>query len=128
MKPMHSILAISIMLSSLSFTAHASDDKRPDHFKGQASETLEQALVNLNKFNAQLASIVAKGQLEPADMAEIHQLTYTLEAALAKLNDEIEELKDVLEEVHKGSEMMQFERVRNNAERYLSTSQKILKP
>ena len=122
------LLSTSILLGSLSFTAVASDDKRPDHFKGQAAETLEQALSNLRTFNAQLATVLSKEQLEPLDMAEIHQLTYTLEVALAKLDDEIDTLKDVLEEVHKGSEMMQFDRVRDNAQRYLSTSQKILKP
>ena len=61
-------------------------------------------------------------------MAEIHQLTYTLEVALEKLDDEVDRLKDQLEEVHKGSEMMEFDRVRDNAERYLTTSKKLIKP
>lgn len=109
-------------------SAVASDTKRPDHFKGETSATLEQALVNLTSYNAKLQAILAKDQLEPADMAEIHQLTYTLEVALEKLDDEIDILKDVLEEVHKGSEMMQFDRVITNGKRYLETSQKLLKP
>jgi hypothetical protein len=121
-------LVTALVTTSLSASVHASDDKRPDHFKGQASETLEQALINLTEYNAKLAAILAKQQLEPIDMAEIHQLTYTLEVALEKLDDEIDTLKDVLEAVHKGSEMMEFEQVRDNGQRYLSTSQKILKP
>ncbi|WP_127347936.1 DUF6746 family protein [Pseudidiomarina mangrovi] len=128
MKAFSTLLLASVMLGSVSFAAVASDDKRPDHFKGQASETLEQALVNLTDYNAKLAAILAKAELTPADMAEIHQLTYTLEVALQKLDDEVDTLKDVLEEVHKGSEMMQFERVRDNGQRYLTTSQKFLKP
>lgn len=128
MTRLSSLLLTSLVVGSLSFSAIASDDKRPDHFKGQASETLEQALINLTDYNAKLAAILAKAELAPADMAEIHQLTYTLEVALQKLDDEVDTLKDVLEEVHKGSEMMQFDRVRDNGQRYLTSSQKILKP
>lgn len=128
MSRLSSLLLTSLVVGSLSFSAIASDDKRPDHFKGQASETLEQALINLTDYNAKLAAILAKAELAPADMAEIHQLTYTLEVALQKLDDEVDTLKDVLEEVHKGSEMMQFDRVRDNGQRYLTSSQKILKP
>jgi hypothetical protein len=128
MKPFTSLLISTFVVATFTTAVHASDDKRPDHFKGQASATLEQAISNLNEYNAKLAALLAKQQLEPLDMVEIHQLTYTLEVALEKLEDEIDTLKDVLEEVHKGSEMMQFERVRENGERYLATSQKILKP
>ena len=125
MKPFPVVILLAVLSCG---SAVASDSKRPDHFKGETSATLEQALANLTSYNAKLQAILAKGQLEPADMAEIHQLTYTLEVALEKLDDEIDTLKDVLEEVHKGSEMMQFDRVLDNGKRYLETSHKLLKP
>lgn len=128
---MHRLITLftsTLIIITVAFNAQASDDKRPEHFKAEAAPTLEQALLNLTEYNAKLAVILTKQQLEPLDMATIHQLTYTLEAALAKLDNEIDGLKDTLEEVHLGSEMMEFERVRRNGLLYLSTSQKIIKP
>lgn len=77
----------------------ASDD-RPDHFKGVPSETLEAAVGNFSEYNKKLAEILAKDELTPEDMVHVHELTYTLENALEKLEKSglrhvIEVLKDV---------------------------------
>src|SRR5690606_34715424 len=114
------------LIVALAATPVFADDKRPDHFKGEPSETLEQALENLSVYNKKLAAVMS-GELTPQKMAEIHQLTYTLEVALQKLEDEVDDLQDVLEEVHKASEHMDFEKVTSNGKKYLETSGKIVK-
>lgn len=119
------IFAATLSLSLLSTPLLASDDKRPDHFEGKKSETLEQALDNLREYNQKLAAVM-QGELTPQKMAEIHQLTYTLEEALQKLDDEVETLQDVLEEVHLGSERMDFDNVKSNGKKYLENSGKIV--
>jgi|SRR5690554_4033873 len=119
----------ALALSAAFVTAPAlasDDDKRPDHFKGQPSENLDQALDNLREYNEKLADVM-NGELTPQKMAEIHQLTYTLEVALQRLDDEVDHLQDVLEDVHKGSEHMDFDKVTKNAKQYLETSGKIVK-
>ena len=69
-------------LLALGLAAPAQADERPDHYKGESSATLEQALANLSSHNTQLAAILAKDELGPEDTAKIHELTYTLENAL----------------------------------------------
>ena len=58
---------------------------------------------------------------------EIHQLTYTLENALEKIHSETTELKAVLEDVHLGSENMDFAKVKQQAKRYLDTATTLVK-
>lgn len=126
MKLIPLLTALTLSLTLTAAPAFASDDdKRPDHFKGKPSETLEQALDNLREYNAKLAEVMT-GELNPQKMAEIHQLTYTLEVALQRLDKEVDDLQDVLEDVHKGSEHMDFDKVTKNAKQYLDTSNKIV--
>lgn len=98
----------------------------PKHFKGLPSETIEQALKNYSEYNQKLAVIMAKDALQPADMAEIHQLTYTLENALKRIEKEIDIIEDLLEDVHKASEKADYEKALKQGRTYLSKSQKIV--
>lgn len=110
--------------SALAFDAPAQE--RFDHFKGEQSTSLEEALANFAEYNEKL-EVVLNGELEPADMAEIHQLTYTLENALERINIELAQLAETLEEVHLGSEQLAYDRVREAARLYLETARKIEK-
>lgn len=121
-----SIISTTFALALVAAPALALDDQRPDHFKGEPSATLEQALENISVYNKKLAAAL-NGELTPQKMAEIHQLTYTLEVALQKLEDEVDDLQDVLEEVHQGSEHMDFDKVMSNGKKYLEVSGKIVK-
>lgn len=116
---------IASCLSVLALTAQpalASD--RPAHFTGEAIANAKQALATLVESNAKLATILA-GELNPTTMTEVHQLTYTLENALALIPAADDEIKEVLEEVHLGSETMDKERVRSNGEYYLQLARKL---
>lgn len=119
MRSLLSCITAGVLLIAAS---HTMADDRPDHFQGLPSENLEQALQNLYSHNAQLHSVL-QGELTPASMHSVHQLTYTLEVALERIASSIETLQEQLEEVHLGSETMDVERVRSNGQLYLNGSQ-----
>lgn len=103
-------------------TAVAGD---PDHFEGKPADTIEQAVTNLSEYNHKLETVLS-GDLTPEAMNEVHQLTYTLENALEKLDNEIDALADTLEEVHKASERVDTDTVRSAGEQYLIKGRKIV--
>ncbi len=107
--------------------AQADEDQRYEHFKGQPAKNLDQALFNLANFNAKLEDIMAKDELTPNDMATIHQLSYTLENALQRLDEEVDTMQEVLEEVHLASESMDYETVQKQGKVYLESTAKIVK-
>ncbi len=74
------------------------------HYAPEPSETLEQAVENFVTYNRKLAEVLERDELSPADMEQVHEYTYTLEIALAKINEELGALPVVLERVHKTSE------------------------
>ena len=102
----------------------ADDDFK--HYKGEAANTLEQAVVLFSEYNTKLETVLA-GELTPKTMSEIHQLTYTLENALEKIEDEMDELADTLERVHKASEVSDTGTVLSAGRQYLETSREIIK-
>lgn len=94
-------LFLGIVMTSLMWFAGfavASDD-RVDHFQGQSADTIEQALMNLEQYNARLSEILNAGEMDAETSYEIHQLTYTLENALERLETELEVLQEHLEAV-----------------------------
>jgi len=125
MKKLALCAAITLSVFSFSGVALASED-RADHFKGQPSETLEAAVSNFSEYNKKLAEVLAKDELAPADMVQVHELTYTLENALEKIRDELEELADILEEVHVASEELDAAEIREQGGRYLDTAGKVI--
>jgi hypothetical protein len=90
------------------------------HYAPEPSRTLEQAVANFTSYNERLADVLARDPLTVADMEEVHEYTYTLEIALAKINEELGALPGVLEEVHQTSEGGDPERLRDVAEAYLA--------
>lgn len=116
-----------LLLATLIPLALASDDDddRADHFEGEPSRTLEEALENFSEANARLAEIISQDSPDTQAVFEVHQLTYTLENALEKIRDEMEELAEVLEEVHLASERNDGETVKERGEVYLETARKI---
>jgi|SRR5690606_18550487 len=118
------LLLTALVALGLSGAAHAGDD-RPDHFKGEPSATLDEAMANFTEYNRRLGAILAKDELGPEDTAEIHRLTYTLENALEKIKDGVEAMEESLEAVHVSSERFELDVVRAQGARYLDTAGKI---
>ncbi len=127
-----STAAIVILVSSLFMSpafikdAAASGDNRISHYKGEPSPTLEVAVKNLTEFNQKLEAILASDDMDIRKLAEIHQLTYTLENALERLDEELEAIAETLEEVHVGSETGKFDQVRSAGKEYLEHVRKLL--
>jgi len=116
-------IAFAASLSMLVAQSAIADD-RPDHFEGRASDTLDEALANLTEANQEVASILAKEEVSMTDMARIHELTYTLENALERIDEEYDELEEQLEALHLASEGGESERVRELGKTYLDKSER----
>ncbi|MDN3523094.1 DUF6746 family protein [Halomonas ramblicola] len=118
---MKTLLLTAVAAGLLATAAHA--DERPDHFEGKASETLEQAMSNFTATNRELAELLAQDELSDEDLGSIHELSYTLENALARIDAEVEAMAVDLEEVHLGSESLDRERVHTHGSAYLEAAQ-----
>ena len=97
-------------------TAQAHEDEVA-HFEGLPAETVAEAVEHLDAYTEQLVAL-AEGDLGPTDMAEVHEITYTLENALARLDAEYEAIAVALEEVHLASERADTETVREHSAVY----------
>ena len=96
-----------------------------DHYAAEPSETFSEAVANFNDYNARIADVLEKDELSVADMEEIHQYTYTIELALAKMNETLAELPATLEEVHLASEDGDPADLRALAETYMQTAMEL---
>jgi hypothetical protein len=96
------------------------------HFKGKPAATLSDAMRNLSESNARLEQLL-KGPVDDVAIAEIHQLTYTMENGLEKLRKELGALADTLEGLHKASEKMERDKVLRHGAEYLSVSRQVIK-
>ncbi|MGR4066547.1 DUF6746 family protein [Billgrantia sp. C5P2] len=119
-------LLLSALLSGLMVAATAHASTPTEHFKGEPAETLSQAVANFSETNQQLAELLAQDELSLEDLGAIHELTYTLENALEKINEEAEAMAVNLEEVHLGSETGDFERVQSHGADYLEAAQTLV--
>lgn len=124
MKALTMILAGAALLFNVAAVAD-DDDQRYQHFKPEPSDNLHQAIMNLTKYNAKLQEII-EGDMPAEDMAKVHELTYTLEVALARLSKELDIAANSLEEVHLGSEAMNKQRVEGFGKSYLETLNHVL--
>lgn len=114
------------MAATLVFSANSFATERIDHFKGLPSPDLATAVKNFSEYNDLLAKQLA-GELTPQALAEIHQLTYTLEVALEKIGDEIKALADTLEEVHVASETSEPEKLAEEGKKYMQVVNELKK-
>ncbi len=100
-------------------------DDQYDHFKGKPANTLDEALANLKEYNGKLAAELQAGKLRLEQLHKIHELTYTLENALQKVEKEVEQIQETLENLHKASEYGRVDEANQAAMEYLKKAQKI---
>ncbi|AHK79400.1 hypothetical protein M911_09815 [Ectothiorhodospira haloalkaliphila] len=122
---MKKYLMIAALTAGMTLSSGAAWADRVDHFKGKSADTLEQALENFVEYNRKLETALAEGELTPEAVAHIHELTYTLENALERMNQDLADLADTLEEVHLASEVNDVERLREEGRKYLDVANKI---
>ncbi|MDP1775335.1 MAG: hypothetical protein Q8K94_01835 [Moraxellaceae bacterium] len=111
-------------LFPLSVTA---DSARPSHFQPPVVTSLSQAVTLFSTHNKALAELMAKQKLTPAELSQVHQLTYTLETALERINKDMAALTDALEAVHVASEKLDEQKVRTEGRRYLKVAQTVVR-
>ena len=121
MRLLISSIAVAVLLSSPALA-----DERPDHFRGKPAESLDQALENFVATNASIADLLERDELDLVDLAAIHELTYTLENALERIDEEYDRLEEQLEELHLASEGADVERARQLGQRYLDNAARFL--
>lgn len=125
MKKILLVPALAVGLGT-ALVAHSHDHERHDHFEGEPSATLEDAVANFSTYNTQLEEVLERDELDGEALVTIHRLTYTLENALEKIEDELDDLADVLEDLHKASETGKVEDTRAHGRAYLDTARKVI--
>lgn len=120
------ILPATALVTLLAIGGPAHADDRPGHFKGLPANTLEEAVRNFSEYNHKLEAVLDQDTLTSREIFAIHELTYTLENALERINTELEALAETLEEVHVASETADTESVRSKGREYLSVSRKLI--
>lgn len=119
-----SLMATALIAFSLSAPIAASE--RPDHFEGKPAETLKQAVTNFSETNEKLGALLSADELDSKALHEVHQLTYTLENALERIREDLDELAEVLEEVHVASETTDAETVKARGIEYLDSARQLI--
>ncbi|MBX3628720.1 MAG: hypothetical protein KF908_02185 [Nitrosomonas sp.] len=120
-------LTLFVMVILFGYSVFAAAEEKSGHFKGKPSETLEEALGNFSEYNQKLSQIISQKTLSPVDMQHVHELTYTLENALEKINATMTELAVLLEAVHVGSESGDTAATQKEGLRYLDIARQIIK-
>ncbi|PCF95505.1 DUF6746 family protein [Vreelandella nigrificans] len=119
--------ALAVLASLLSSGMVVADEHdRYEHFEGKPSETLAEAVTNFSEGNQRLAELIAADSISDEQMNEIHMLSYTIENALQKIDEEVDAMAILLEEVHLGSETLDQARVLTNGQEYLSAAQTLV--
>jgi len=119
-------MVAAIALGIAAWTGGALADEKVQHYEAKPSETLEDAVKNFSEYNKKLAEVLSREKLSDNDMEEVHQLTYTLEVALAKINEEMSGIVDTLEEVHLSSEERNEAKLRGVSQVYLEIATTVI--
>ncbi|MET4102489.1 DNA repair ATPase RecN [Roseovarius sp. MBR-78] len=113
-------LAATIALGLAPLPAFAAEEI--SHYAAEPSQTLAEALATLADYDARVETVLARDMLGVQDMDEIHEYTYTMENAVARIATEVEEIAAALEEVHQSSEGDDPDALRAAAKAYLALS------
>lgn len=112
-------------LLTLSGLGFASEDEYK-HFKGEKTENLAQAVKVFSEQNKKFAAMIQDGTVDLKEMGQIHQMTYSMENALKKIKDEVDNMEELLENVHKASEHGGTKTVIKDGGKYLEKAQTLV--
>lgn len=116
-------IVLAIVLAG---SAPAMSDDRVEHYEGKTAESLEEAVGHFSEYNAKLSEALQKDELTGEDLETIHELTYTLENALAIIREDLAELADTLEAVHLASETHDPEDTKKHGAAYLEAARTVI--
>lgn len=117
------VLSIFILIC---ITLNTQAGERVDHFEGKPANTLEEAVTNFSEYNKKLKEILNKEEITGEDMFKIHQLTYTIENALQKINEEMDAMAVSLENLHISSETGDLGGIKKHGDEYTSSAAKLV--
>ncbi|MBK1621176.1 hypothetical protein CKO42_22710 [Lamprobacter modestohalophilus] len=112
-------LALFLTVSGSVAADELSPDGRP-HFSGKDADSVKEAFHHFEEGNEKLEKYLKGDSIEGADLAHVHELTYTLENAIAKMQAALARLATSLEEVHLASERGDADVVLESGREYLS--------
>lgn len=113
-----SLFALAPLLLAFSFGVSA--EEKYNHFPSLEAPNLQAAICNIQNYNKKLTAITNKAELEPVDMVKVHELTYTLENAVIRLQQELQTIAADLEQVHLASERLDPKTINEFGKKYLS--------
>lgn len=122
-----STFVIAGVMAGCALALSAVAENRAQHYEAKPSETLDQAVKNFSEYNGLLSEVLKKDKLSPADLERIHELTYTLEVALAKINEDMAALPATLERLHIASEQQNEAEARGVGEAYLEVATTVVR-
>lgn len=104
---------------------HGDGHGEVQHYKAEPAPNLEAAVENLREYNKKLEQHLDQ-EMTVENMEKIHQLSYTLENALKRMDKDLDNIASVLEGMHLASEARNEQKVEGNAETYLENMNMIL--
>lgn len=104
---------------------HEHGDGHVQHYKAEPAPNLKAAVENLREYNRKLEQHLDQ-EMTTENLEKIHQLSYTLENALKRMDKDLGNIASVLEGMHLASEARNQEKVQANAETYLENMNMIL--
>ncbi|SET47835.1 DUF6746 family protein [Thalassotalea agarivorans] len=120
---------VSLLAGTLiAYTSASYADERYDHFPALAADNTTQALCNLAEYNAKLQVLLTKDTLTAEDMVKVHELTYTLENAIQRIQKDLTAAATDLEEVHLASEKLDKNTVQQQGKTYLTALSLLTSP
>lgn len=122
---MKNIITSTITTFALMISTAQADDKF-SHFPSLDSPSTSVALCNLAEFNQKLQAIVNKKTITTEDMVKVHELTYTLENAVIRLQKDLKTISVDLEKVHKASEHLKADVITGSGTNYLTATNLLL--
>ncbi|MBK1670145.1 hypothetical protein CKO28_19090 [Rhodovibrio sodomensis] len=105
--------------------AHAHSHDQVQHYEAKPAPNLKIAVENLRTYNQRLEQHLNQ-EMTVENMEKIHQLSYTLENALQRMDKDLDNIASVLEGMHLASEKRNAQTVEDNAETYLENMNLIL--
>ncbi|MBB3190441.1 DUF6746 family protein [Halomonas cerina] len=124
---MKTLLFVILATGLLATTAQAEEQESPALIEGQSAETLAEAVSHLSDYNSRLSALLSQPELRDEDLAIIHDLTYTLENALSRIDKEVDAMTASVEEVQQGAQSDDRARVREHGQAYLESIRFLVK-
>ncbi len=122
------LISSMLLCSALAYSAQISADEKYNHFPSLDAPDLKTALCNLKSYNDKLLAITNHESLSAVDMVKVHELTYTLENALVKMQSDLAIMAADLEEVHLASEKLDQDSLKQYNKKYFAKSKLLTSP